>query len=88
MRNSGSLDLGQFDGVIVMTTYNKKFYTVVKVDPSVTPKVKFALNSKNKQSAEKEEATLYDYYKSRWNLDVNPNQPLVRAIDKTKKKEN
>lgn len=52
-----------------MTTYNKRFYTVVRVDPSMSPKIKFSMNNKEK----KEEATLFDYYKMRWNLDVNPN---------------
>ena len=54
-----------------MTTYNKKFYTIVKIDGNMTPNQKFTMN--RKENPEKEEVSLLEYYKKRWNLDINPN---------------
>jgi len=53
-----------------MTTYNKKFYTTVKVDFTKNPLEKFRLNSKNNPN---EETTLFEFYTKRWNLKIaNP----------------
>ena len=47
---------------------------------------KFKLNGKKKNGME--EQTLLDYYKEKWNLQNIVQQPLLRVIDKTRKKEN
>jgi aubergine-like protein len=67
-------------GEIVMTTYNKKFYKVEKVNTQ--------MNAKSTFTNEKQEVCSFaEYYKKRYNLDIkNPDAPLLEASIREKNK--
>lgn len=56
-----------------MTTYNKKFYKIERLNPQMNAKSTF-LNEKNEQTS------FAEYYKKRYNIDIkNPDAPLLEA---------
>ncbi|KAM3138756.1 hypothetical protein pb186bvf_009135 [Paramecium bursaria] len=57
---------------IVMTQYNKKFYKVEGIDVQLRPTSSF-LNEKG------ESITYQQYYQQRYNVKIDPNQPLIKA---------
>lgn len=65
-------------GEIVMTTYNKKFYKIERVNTTMSSKSTF-VNEKQEVSS------FAEYYKKRYNIDIkNLDAPLVEATIREK----
>lgn len=63
---------------VVMTTYNKKFYKVEGVDINMRPASSFT-NEKG------ETMTYAQYHQQRYKVNVDPNQPLIKATVRSRK---
>lgn len=67
-------------GEIVMTTYNKKFYKIERINSTMNSKSTF-LNEKQ------ETCSFAEYYKKRYNLEIkNLDAPLIEATIREKNK--
>nr|QZA51937.1 piwi a2.1 [Paramecium bursaria] len=68
----------QFEGLVVMTVYNYKFYRLINVDTTKTPKSEFLMQDGKNLS-------FIDYYQSKYNLKIKDvNQPLLSCQEKSR----
>ncbi|CAK60619.1 unnamed protein product (macronuclear) [Paramecium tetraurelia] len=70
----------RYEGMIVMTKYNQKFYRVDLIEIGMSPKDIFITENG-------EETTFKEYYKQRYNLKLNEKQPLIKTTLKIKGKQ-
>ncbi|CAD8046253.1 unnamed protein product [Paramecium sonneborni] len=65
-------EVDRYEGMIVMTKYNQKFYRVDNIETAMSPKDLFI--TENGQ-----ETSFKEYYKQRYNIKLNDKQPLIKT---------
>ena len=61
-----------YEGMIVMTKYNQKFYKVEQVETNMSPKDLFITDLN-------QEVSFKEYYKQRYNIKLTDKQPLLKT---------
>ncbi|CAD8126982.1 unnamed protein product [Paramecium sonneborni] len=73
-------EVDRYEGMIVMTKYNQKFYRVDLIETGMSPKDLFI--TENGQ-----ETSFKEYYKQRYNIKLSDKQPLIKTSLKLKGKQ-